>query len=209
MAFFIALKTNLRGYSLAEAENLSLSERRRRTSTRVAYVARAVYLSIQLVCIVILLHSESQLGKSWQTPYASYAWSYLALMLVNLLLYTALCMSDPGWLPVKDGNPEAAPLNIDSAAQQAGRDEEAVPACDSYGPLPYATNYANYINLGALGRNNPDTSGSTLPWWELPNPGAHAGLFACIHMLLFVSFHALAHAVLSYGLRCVQDASQM
>lgn len=172
MAICLPLKTKLRGYTEAEAQTLSVSERRRRTSTRVGYVARVIYLGIQLLCITILLHSDSQLGQSWRTPSAAYAWSYLALMLLNLLLYIALCTSNPGYLAIRDADEETAPLNTNPAAQQAGKDAEEVQSERSgYGPLPYPTNYANYINLDALGRSTAGASGTSFPWWDLPNPG--------------------------------------
>lgn len=174
-AFCLPVKIAFRGYTDAEAQILSISERRRRTSIRVGYVARTIYLGIQLVCIIILLHSDSGLGTSWRSQHASYAWSFLGLMALNFLLYCVLCNSNPGYLPIKDVDPEQAPLNSSAAAKPSGTDTEAVSDTpthrDGYGPLPYPTNYANYINLSALGRDTTESRASAAPWWDLPNPG--------------------------------------
>jgi len=173
-ALCLPVKTSFRGYSEVDAQTLSVSERRQRVSKRVAYVTRAVYFGIQLVCLVILLRSDSGLGTSWRRQQASYAWSFLALLALNFVLYCALCASSPGFLPIRDADPEQAPLHSD-AAEQAGNDTQALLGApnqrDSYGPLPYPTNYANYINLTALGRDTAESRASSLPWWDLPNPG--------------------------------------
>jgi len=173
-ALCLPVKNSIRGYSDADAQTLSASERRQRVSKRVAYVTRTVYLGIQLVCLVILLRSDSGLGASWKSHQASYAWSFLALLAVNFVLYCALCASNPGFLPVRDADPEQAPLTS-AAAEQAGNDTQALLGTpnqrDSYGPLPHPTNYANYINLTALGRDTAESRASSLPWWDLPNPG--------------------------------------
>ena len=180
MAVWAPVKSVLRGYSQSEASSLSVSERRKRIAKRVAYVVRAIYLGVQLVCLVILLQSDSTLGKSWRSQNASYAWSFLALLTCNFGLYAALCSSNPGYLPVKAADAEEVPLNTDAAAT-AGPDrlsdpEIHVDATTGYGPLPYPTDYANYINLSALGRGSADAPSSALPWWELPNPGVLAVL---------------------------------
>ncbi|DBB16075.1 TPA: hypothetical protein ACH3X3_003440 [Trebouxia sp. C0006] len=173
-ALCLPVKNSIRGYSDADAQTLSASERRQRVSKRVAYVTRTVYLGIQLVCLVILLRSDSGLGASWKSHQASYAWSFLALLAVNFVLYCALCASNPGFLPVRDADPEQAPLTS-AAAEQAGNDTQALLGTpnqrDSYGPLPHPTNYANYINLTALGRDTAESRASSLPWWDLPKPG--------------------------------------
>ena len=170
----IPLRTTVRGYSQAEADSLSVSERRQRTSIRVGYVARTVYLGLQLACIVMLLQSDSQLGKSWQAQHATYAWSFLVLAVLSLLLYIAVCTSNPGYLPVRGTDAESAPV-MGTTAQPTDLDsitESAVPGHSTgYGPLPYPTNYANYINLEALGQNTANRSGEVLPWWDQPNPG--------------------------------------
>ncbi|KAL0029088.1 hypothetical protein WJX77_005936 [Trebouxia sp. C0004] len=75
---------------------------------------------------------------------------------------------------VKVADPEQAPLTSD-AAEQAGNDTQALLGApnqrDSYGPLPYPSNYANYINLTALVRDTAESRVSSLPWWDLPNAG--------------------------------------
>ncbi|KAA6416466.1 MAG: hypothetical protein FRX49_12665 [Trebouxia sp. A1-2] len=173
-ALCLPVKSSFRGYSEADAQSLSVFERRRRVSKRVAYVTRAIYLGIQLICLVILLRSDSGLGTSWSRHQASYAWSFLALLALNFVLYCALCASDPGFLPVRDADSEQAPLTSD-VAEQAGNDMQALLSApnqrDSYGPLPYPTNYANYINLTALGRDTAESRASSIPWWDLPDPG--------------------------------------
>lgn len=173
----------VRGYSTAEADKLSIPERRRRTSRRVANGARVVYLSIQLVCLTILLRSDSILGSSWRSANPTYAWCFLALLGANLVLYTFLCSSDPGFLPVRETDVETSPLldntSANSSATTGPASREDIPnsrqaqGAPSYQPLPYPTNYANYINLSALGRSSQQQSGAAAqPWWDLPNPGS-------------------------------------
>ena len=172
------LRDAIRGYSQAEADKLSIPERRKRTSRRVANGARLVYLLLQLVCIVILFQSDSALGSSWQA-HSTYAWSFLGLVAANLLLYFFLCRSDPGFLPIKEHDTESNPL-IDNPSQQHSSAKPAPgdpsvlvqhPGAPSYQPLPYPTNYANYINPALVGHTNHETGAATTPWWDLPNPG--------------------------------------
>ena len=178
------LRDAIRGYSQAEADKLPVPERRRRTSRRVANGARFVYLLIQIVCIVILFESDSALGSSWRAAYATYAWSFLSLTTANLLLYAFLCVSDPGFLPIHETDTENKPL-VGDPSQDSSSDipdpgnppvHKQQAGAASYQPLPYPTNYANYINP-ALSRSSHDTAAVTTPWWDLPNPGT----FQCIN----------------------------
>lgn len=182
----------IRGYSQAEADKLSIPDRRKRTSRRVANGARLFYLAIQLVCLVVLFQSDSELGRSWRGANSVYAWSFLGLVTGNLILYTSLCKSDPGFLPVKQQDTESSPL-VDNRSQQQGADQSdtTLPleqvhiqsGTSSYQPLPYPTNYANYINPALVGRSSQDTPAVTTPWWDLPNPGMqidrHSALADC------------------------------
>ena len=173
MAICWPLKVAVRGYSEAEAAKLSVSERRKRTTKRVGVIARALYIGVQLVCLVILLQSDSELGQSWRTSHATYTWSFLALLLTNFLLYIALCASSPGYLPVPDTDEEPAALNSPANSEQADivQDPPHFDAPNKVRPLPYPTNHANYINLAALGRDPASEAAGAVPWWDLPVPG--------------------------------------
>lgn len=174
------LRDAIRGYSQAEADKLSIPERRKRTSSRVANGARLFYLGLQLACTAILFQSESALGRSWRGESNAYAWSFLALVIGNLFLYVLLCKSDPGLLPIKQHDTESSPLidNPPSQQQATGFQDSGDPpvhvqqqGATSYQPLPYPTNYANYINPALVGNLGSETPAAGTPWWDLPNPG--------------------------------------
>ena len=172
------LRDAIRGYSQVEADKLSIPERRKRTSRRVANGARFVYLLIQILCIAILFQSDSALGSSWKASDSTYAWGFLSLVTANLLLYVFLCTSDPGFLPIKETDPENNALignpSQDSSSNPPGLSDPPAQVqqtgAASYQPLPYPTNYANYINP-ALTHSSHDAAAVTTPWWDLPNPG--------------------------------------
>lgn len=172
MALCWPIKAAIRGYSETEATNLTALERRRRTTQRVGIVAKTVYISVQLLCLTVLLQSDSTLGHNWRSPQATYAWSFLALMCVNFVLYLALCSSNPGYLPLPTADEESVALNskahIDQAHLELDIDGDTPVRVQ---PLPYPTNHANYINLAALGRDPASEVRAEVPWWNLPRPG--------------------------------------
>lgn len=172
MALCWPIKAAIRGYSEIEAVNLTALERRKRTTQRVGIVAKAVYISVQLLCLTILLQSDSALGQNWRSSQATTAWSFLALTCVNFVLYLALCTSSPGYLPLPDADEESVALNSKTHSDQThhvfDRDEDAPVRVQ---PLPYPTNHANYINLAALGRDPANEARAEVPWWNLPRPG--------------------------------------
>ena len=168
---WLPISAVIRGYSAAEAATLSIQERRKRTTRRVGYIAKAVYIGVQVLCVTILLHSDSALGQAWRSTHATYAWSFLGLTFVNFTLYLALCTSCPGYLPLPTTDEESTALN--SKAEQVQVDLDAdLDTAVRVQPLPYPTNHANYINLAALGRNTASEATRTeVPWWNLPSPG--------------------------------------
>ena len=162
----------IRGYSETEAANLTAFERRRRTTQRVGIVAKAVYISVQLLCLTILLQSDSTLGQNWRSSQATYAWSFLALICVNFVLYLTLCTSNPGHLPLPTADEELVAFNSKPRSDQTHLDfhtDGDIPV--RVQPLPYPTNHANYINLAALGRDPASEARAEVPWWNLPQPG--------------------------------------
>ena len=170
MALCWPIKAAIRGYSETEAAKLTALERRRRTTQRVGIVAKAVYISVQLLCLAILLQSDSTLGQNWRSSQATFAWSFLALTCVNFVLYLALCTSNPGYLPLPIADEESVALNSKTHSDQPhlDRDEDTPIRVQ---PLPYPTNHANYINLAALGRAPASEARAEVPWWNLPRPG--------------------------------------
>ena len=172
MALCWPIKAAIRGYSETEATSLTIFERRRRITRRVGIVAKTVYISVQLLCLTVLLQSDSTLGHNWRSSHATYAWSFLALTCANFVLYLALCTSDPGYLPLPAADEESVALNSKAHSDQAHLDLDIdgdTPV--RVQPLPYPTNHANYINLAALGRDPACESRAELPWWNLPRPG--------------------------------------
>lgn len=170
---WLPIKAVIRGYSETEAATLSIYERRKRATKRVGFVAKAVYIGLQLLCLTILLQSDSTLGSSWRSTQSTYAWSFLALTFVNFMLYLALCTSNPGYLPLPTTDEEAIALNSSAHTKQAHIDLDAdLDSSARVQPLPYPTNHANYINLAALGRDPAsEASRAEVPWWNLPCPG--------------------------------------
>ena len=178
------LKIAVRGYSQAEAASLSVFERRRRITHRIGYIARCSYIGVQLLCLAILLQSDSDLGHSWRGTQALYAWSFLALLLLNFMLYIALCMSSPGYLPVPDADEEKSVLISHLNTQPPQPDgASALHVSSKVRPLPYPTDHANYINLAALGRELSDEPEAAVPWWDLPNPGQRCIIRQQMNML--------------------------
>ena len=174
MALCWPIKAAIRGYSETEAANLTASERRERTTKRVGVVAKAVYICIQLLCLTILLQSDSTLGHNWRSSPATYAWSFLASTCFNFVLYLALCTSNPGYLPLPAVGEESVALNSQAHSEEAHQDHDTgldTPA--RVQPLPYPTNHASYINLAALGRNPASETRLEVPWWNLPRPGQY------------------------------------
>ena len=172
MALCWPIQAAIRGYSEQEAANLTAFERRKRTTQRVGTVAKAVYISVQLLCLTILLQSDSSLGQNWTSTQATYAWSFFASTCLNFVLYLSLCTSNPGYLPLLTADEESVGLNSKTCNDQAhlcfdiDRDSPV-----RVQPLPYATNHANYINLAALGRDPASEARAEVPWWNLPRPG--------------------------------------
>ena len=172
MAICLPIKAAIRGYSETEAADLSTFERRKRTTRRVGFVAKGVYIGVQLLCVTILLQSDSTLGQAWRSTQATYAWSFLALLCVNFLLYVALCTSSPGYLPLPNADEESVALNSKAHTEQERLELDAdldLPV--RIQPLPYPTNHANYIDLAALGRDPGSETRVEVPWWNLPCPG--------------------------------------
>lgn len=170
---WLPIRALITGYSATEGATLSIQERRKRTARRVGFIAKAVYIGVQVLCLTILLQSDSTLGQAWRTTQATYAWSFLALAFVNFVLYLALCTSSPGYLPLSTTDEESVALNSKAPTEQVQVDLDAdLEPVDRVQPLPYPTNHANYINLAALGRNPAnEASRAEIPWWNLPNPG--------------------------------------
>lgn len=172
MALCWPIKAAIRGYSETEAANLTASERRERTTKRVGLVAKAVYICIQLLCLTILLQSDSTLGHNWRSSPAIYAWSFIASTCFSFVLYVALCTSNPGYLPLPTDGEESVALNSKAHSEQAHLDHDTgLDTPVRVQPLPYPTNHANYINLAALGRCPATETRLEVPWWNLPCPG--------------------------------------